>query len=79
MHYINTGEPWNGDAPPTINDPLYLSLADELRGKTDDKHSGEPDGDPWTFLVPTSLVYLDGSEQALPDIPAERAAAGYSP
>ena len=27
-------------------------------------------GDPWTFTLPTSLVYLHGSTTALPEVPA---------
>jgi hypothetical protein len=75
LYYLDTREPWMGGRSPVIGDPLFVSLHDELRQQTDDRGAGVPDGDPWTFTVPTSLVYLHGSGNALPDIEAERAAA----
>jgi hypothetical protein len=74
LHYLDTREPWEGGPSPVIGDPLYVALHDELREQTDDRASAEPEGTPWTFIVPTSLVYLHGSEDKLPDISAEREA-----
>ena len=56
---------WNGGAPPTINDLLYKSIADELRSQTDDLAGAKPEGEPWEFTLPTSLVWL----QAGPELP----------
>jgi hypothetical protein len=75
LYYLDTREPWAGGRSPVIGDPLFVSLHDELREQTDDRSGGLPDGEPWTFTVPTSLVYLHGSTNTLPDIQAERAAA----
>ncbi|SRR6266508_57830 len=75
LYYLDTREPWAGGRSPVIGDPLFVSLHDELREQTDDRSGGVPDGKPWTFTVPTSLVYLHGSRNTLPDIEAERAAA----
>ena len=57
-------------APPTLQDPLYISLVDELRADAgtdlDDVTACPPDGggsypclvDEWEVKVPTELVYL---------------------
>ena len=75
LYYLFTREPWAGGRSPVIGDPLFIPLHDELRQQTDDRSGGVPDGEPWTFTVPTSLVYLHGSKNALPNIQAERQAS----
>jgi hypothetical protein len=45
-----------------------------MRRQQDDRTGGKPEGSTWTYTVPTSLVYLHGSETGLPDLAAERAA-----
>lgn len=63
MHYLYTGEVWNGGPAPVIGDDLYIPIHEELRNQQDDLHGGEPEGDPWEYVVPTPLVYLqEGSE-----------------
>ena len=63
MHYLYTGEVWNGGPAPVIGDDLYIPIHEELRNQQDDLHGGEPDGAPWEYIVPTPLVYLqEGSE-----------------
>ena len=49
---------WQGGGVPTIDDPLYKSIADELRAQTDDLAGATAEGDPWEFTVPTTLVWL---------------------
>jgi hypothetical protein len=49
---------WQGGGPPTINDPLFRAIADELRAQTDDLAGAVPEGDPWEYTVPTTLVWL---------------------
>lgn len=56
---------WLGGDPPTIDDPLYKSIADEARALTDDLAGAKPEGKPWEFTVPTTLVWL----QPGPDLP----------
>ncbi|MFD3579867.1 hypothetical protein [Streptomyces sp. NPDC058644] len=73
LHYLATREAWTGGPAPVIGDPLFLPLHEELRKQTDDRLGGAPDGKPWTFTVPTTLVYLHGSADGLPDVEAERA------
>ncbi|WP_330268207.1 hypothetical protein [Streptomyces griseorubiginosus] len=71
LHYLATREPWSGGPTPVIGDPLFLPLHDEIRKHTDDLRGGEPEGDPWTYTVPTTLVHLHHSEDPLPDLSAE--------
>jgi hypothetical protein len=56
---------WAGGGPPTIDSPHYRSIADEMRRQTDDLAGAKPDGDPWEFTLPTTLVWLQ-PDSALP-------------
>ncbi|MGP3774933.1 hypothetical protein ACTWJ8_29370 [Streptomyces sp. SDT5-1] len=71
--YLASRQPWRGGRTPVIGDPLFVPLHHELREQTDDRLGGKPDGEPWTFVVPTTLVYLHHSGDRLPDLKAERA------
>jgi hypothetical protein len=66
LHYVETGAIWNGGTPPHLDDPLFISIAEELKDATDDLHGAAPEGDPWPVKVPTSLVYLQ-QDAVLPD------------
>lgn len=77
LHYLSTSEIWNGGNPPTLDDPLYISIVDELKadasGALDDTlaacaaDSGYPClADEWEVKLPTTLVYLQPDDQ-LPD------------
>ncbi|WP_128330271.1 hypothetical protein [Apibacter sp. HY039] len=55
MHYIATGEIWNGGEVPIIGDPLYLSIVDELK---EQEYVVE---ETWETVVPTSLIALQSS------------------
>ena len=62
-------DPWNGGDVPIAGNPLYLSLAEELRAQTGGSPDGTPVGEPWEVRVPTSLVILqEGGD--LPEWPA---------
>jgi hypothetical protein len=74
LHYLATREPWSGGPAPVIGDALFVPLYEEVRAQTDDRLGGVPEGEPWTFTIPTSLVYLHGSGDPLPDLAAEREA-----
>ncbi|GEM_PF-1814948 len=69
LHYLHTNELWNAGDVPTINDPLYVSIIEELRSEQEDRtaanmpacsiNSGYPCiDDSWEMVLPTSLVYL---------------------
>jgi hypothetical protein len=58
-----------GGEAPTIDDPLYRSIADELRAQTDDLAAATSEGTPWEFTVPITLVWLQEGPE-LPVFPA---------
>ncbi len=69
MYFLeHDGAIWSSGPPPRLNDPLYISLADELRGQTDDLTNATPEGDPWQVVLPTTLVYLQ-KDATLPTYP----------
>jgi hypothetical protein len=59
-YYAAFGEPWSGGAAPTPDDPLYVSVAQEIRELTGGGERGVP-GDLWETRQPTTLVWLDPS------------------
>ncbi len=67
MHYMATGNVWNGGLLPVLEDPLYLAIVDELQAP-----KGEKEGEAWKTRVPTSLTILQADsiglkvEKALP-------------
>jgi hypothetical protein len=67
LHWLATREPWQGGAAPALGDRLYLPLYEEMHKAQDDHYGGTPVGEPWEYVVPTSLVYLQGSQDQLPD------------
>lgn len=65
-YFMSTGSPWFGGEPPTIDDPLYVSIVEELK-----RPVGTPVGKPWKTNVPSTLTLLQGksaylNEQGLP-------------
>lgn len=70
LHFMHTAEIWNGGEPPTIDDPLYVSIIDELRGDAQINDDGDDLAacsidsttpcfvDEWEVKLPTTLVYL---------------------
>ncbi len=74
LHYLNTGgEIWNGEDVPAPNDPLYVSIIDEIQEADGNFQGGVIEGEPWLSKVPTNLVYLEhpGSPGDLPDYSAD--------
>ena len=78
LHYLATNEIWNGGTPPTLNDPLYRSLIDDLKADAgtdlDQATACEPGGttypclvDEWELKLPTDLVYLQ-KDATLPQL-----------
>nr|WP_294939060.1 hypothetical protein [uncultured Flavobacterium sp.] len=64
--YMATGQIWNGGQVPTIDDPLFVSIVEELR-----ETEGEVE-ETWESRVPTSLTIIQAGaiglelDQALP-------------
>jgi hypothetical protein len=65
LHFLATREPWQGGPSPVIGDPLYLPLYEEVRNQQDDMAGSTPSGEPWTFTLPTSLIYLESEDYPL--------------
>ncbi|SIQ27261.1 hypothetical protein [Chryseobacterium sp. RU33C] len=59
-HFLATGQIWNGGEVPVIDDPLFLSIVDELRSPKVTK-----EGEPWREKIPTSLTILQAGSIGL--------------
>lgn len=59
--FLETGLIWNGGEVPVIGDPMYLSIAAEMREPT-----GLPQGKFWITRVPTTLTILQDKSTGLP-------------
>ncbi|RWD30150.1 hypothetical protein [Mesorhizobium sp.] len=61
---------WRGGGLPTLDteDERYVSIADELRNRTDDLADATPEDEPWEFTIPTTLVWLQ-EDSKLPSYP----------
>jgi hypothetical protein len=57
---------WRGGETPLIGSPLYESIAEEFRNQTDDLAGATPEGQPWEFTLPTTLVWLQ-ADATLPE------------
>ncbi len=71
LHFLATREPWEGGPSPVIGDPLFVPLYEELHKQQDDLYNATPEGKPWTFTLPTSLIWLDDGNPLppFPDVP----------
>jgi hypothetical protein len=63
LHYLATGQVWEGGQVPQVGDDLYLSVVAEMYEQLGGPSEGVPVGEPWEVRVPTTLVALqpDGS------------------
>ena len=79
LNFFETNEIWGGGEPPLVDDPEYVSIAEELKqGRTNSFNSpiyyesaGTPPPfiiDEWEEKLPTSLVKLQ-ADDALPSFP----------
>jgi hypothetical protein len=59
LHFLATREPWEGGPSPVIGDPLFIPLYQEVHNRQDNLAGSLPEGEPWEFSLPTSLVYLE--------------------
>jgi hypothetical protein len=69
-YFIQTGEIWEGNDPPLIDDDLYVPLVDEISenlGKLDDGVPYPEGAQPWEVRIPTSLVVVQNLEE-IPNI-----------
>jgi hypothetical protein len=58
VHYLETGEIWNGGPPPDISGSLYLPIVKEVQDATGAPGNEKPVGDPWEVRLPTTLVHI---------------------
>lgn len=66
IHYLDSGELWNGGPPPDISSSLYVPIVKEIQEATDAPGDEQPVGNPWQFSLPTTLVRIRPSD----DLPA---------
>ncbi|HWA83216.1 MAG TPA: hypothetical protein VG820_07285, partial [Fimbriimonadaceae bacterium] len=57
-YFLQTGQIWNGGDLPTISDPLYVSIIEEIKERDQAPGDEIPQGDPWDVRLPTTLIYL---------------------
>ena len=58
-HFLETGKLWGGEGePPQINNPMYVSIVDEIRERTGAPQGEYPVGEPWETRVPTALLLV---------------------
>lgn len=57
-YFLETGQIWNGGDLPTISDPLYVSIIEEIKERDQAPGDEIPQGDPWDVRLPTTLIYL---------------------
>ena len=66
LHYQESGELWEGQDLPTLDDELFISIVDEIKEASVGGYS-EPVGEPWEVTVPTNMVILNSS--TTPELP----------
>jgi hypothetical protein len=81
-YFLETGRLWEGRGEPTVSDPLYWSIVEEIRARTDGRLDAIPVGEPWEVRLPTTLILLR-PQDATPLLPhwqrAEDGAWSWSP
>jgi hypothetical protein len=65
VHYLDTGEIWDGAQPPGVASLDYVALLEETVSASR-PGSDEPFGEPWQTKLPTSLIRLR-DDAALPE------------
>ena len=65
VHYLETGEIWNGGPPPDISSSMYVPIVKEIQEAEGAPGDEVAQGDPWLVRLPTTLVKLR-PDDALP-------------
>lgn len=60
LRYVADGTIWDGGDTPSIDDPYYVSLIDELEDPV-----GIAEGEPWQIRIPTSLTILQKDAEGI--------------
>ena len=58
LHFLETGQVWQGGEPPEITSPQYVHIVDEIREQTGAPGAEVPVGKPWTVRLPTTLIKI---------------------
>ncbi len=58
VHFLETGEIWNGGPPPNIASSLYVPIVQEIEAATGAPGDEKPVGEPWEVRLPTTLVRI---------------------
>lgn len=58
LHFVETGQIWEGGEPPEMGSPTYLPLLNEMKEQQMAPETEVPYGAPWQFKMPTALVKL---------------------
>lgn len=58
MYFLATQRVWPGGSLPAVTDPTYLPIAEEIKGQTGAPGDEQPQGDPWQYRLPASMIKL---------------------
>ena len=65
-YFLEHAEPWEGEGEPSIDDPLYKPIVDEIKERTGGGQGEIAVGEPWETRLPTTAI-LVRSEASLPE------------
>jgi hypothetical protein len=66
-HFLETnGEVWNGEGEPTVEDPLYRPIVEEIKERSGGGKGEVKVGAPWETRIPTDAVILR-KDDSLPE------------
>lgn len=65
-HFLVTGVVWNGEGEPTVEDPKYRPIVEEIKERAGAKKGEVKVGEPWETRIPTAAVKLR-KDDALPE------------
>jgi len=57
-YFLEKGKVWEDQGEPTINDPLYKSIVDEIKERTGGEENEVPVGEPWETRLPTTAILV---------------------
>jgi hypothetical protein len=58
MYFLTTNQIWQGGSLPAVTDPTYLPIAEEIKDQTGAPGDEQPQGAPWTYRLPATLIKL---------------------
>lgn len=58
MYFLTTNQVWQGGSLPAVTDPTYLPITEEIKDQTGAPGDEQPQGDPWTYRLPATLIKL---------------------